>query len=263
MLRLAEGEYTGTIVRKADIDGAIVSTSILTQASNTAWHCHENLHLCFVFEGGKAETQRQTQFTQKGGSVFFYHSGEVHRWITPQTVSKSANIEISAGFLRQYEMEESNIRKSVFDNVGARSLILKMQKELLDDHCDFQLNLKSLLLELLCWSPPSQTRDKPRWVAQLEGLLRDKWNQKLTLAQIADTIGVHPVTISKSFRKYFFTTLGEYRRKLKIDQSISLIKESEMSLSEIAVYCGFADQSHFIRNFRDLTGFLPKHFRHF
>ncbi len=46
-----------------------------------------------------------------------------------------------------------------------------------------------------------------------------------------------------------------------VERSLPLIKESRMSLSEIAHYCGFADQSHFIRCFRGATGFRPGAFR--
>ncbi len=68
---------------------------------------------------------------------------------------------------------------------------------------------------------------------------------------------------SKHFRKYFSCTLGEYRRRLMVKQSIPLIRESRLSLSEIAYSCAFADQSHFIRTFRQVTGFRPKDFRRF
>lgn len=97
----------------------------------------------------------------------------------------------------------------------------------------------------------------------LKQLLHDKWNEVLSLQEIAGLVGAHPVTISKNFRKYFHCTLGTYQRRLKIEKSIDLIKNSTLSLSEIAFYCGFTDQSHFIRNFKELTGFLPKDYRKF
>jgi AraC family transcriptional regulator len=71
----------------------------------------------------------------------------------------------------------------------------------------------------------------------------------------------HSITISKHFRKYFSCTLGKYLRKLKVEKSIPLIKNSPMSLTEIALHCGFAEQSHFTRSFKQMTSFLPKDFR--
>jgi AraC family transcriptional regulator len=46
-------------------------------------------------------------------------------------------------------------------------------------------------------------------------------------------------------------------RKLKIDKALSLVKSGEESLTSVAYECGFADQSHFIRTFKQMTGFLP------
>jgi AraC family transcriptional regulator len=56
--------------------------------------------------------------------------------------------------------------------------------------------------------------------------------------------------------------LGEYLRKLKVQKSIALIKNSELPLTEIAYLCGFSDQSHFTKVFKETLGFLPKEFRH-
>jgi AraC family transcriptional regulator len=40
-----------------------------------------------------------------------------------------------------------------------------------------------------------------------------------------------------------------------------MLKNTRLSLTEIAYTCGFADQGHFTRTFKAATGFLPKTFR--
>jgi AraC family transcriptional regulator len=42
-----------------------------------------------------------------------------------------------------------------------------------------------------------------------------------------------------------------------------LLNEPDASLSGIAYACGFFDQSHFIRTFKELTGFLPAQYQKF
>jgi len=123
--------------------------------------------------------------------------------------------------------------------------------------------IHSLLLELISGTKGLQGKGIPSWIMRLKELLHEHWNEQMTLQEMSVIVGVHPITISKFFRKFFACTLGEYQRKLKIEKSIQLIKNSDMTLSEIAFYCGFADQSHFIRNFKKMTGFLPKHFQNF
>ena len=251
MKQLTKGKYTGDVVSKMIIDDSIITTThYSSKKNNPNWHYHENLHICFVFQGGKAETKKEASYTQKGGSIFFYHAEETHRWISPNPISKSANIEIGQAFLNKYSLKESDIKKAIYNNVSAKTLMLKMQQEMLIKDLNSNTAVESLLLELVSFSKSTSAKKAPVWVVHLTELLHDQWNQPMSLQEIALIIGVHPITISKFFRKYFSCTLGEYQRKLKIEKSIQLIKEPQLSLTEIAFLCGFTDQSHFTRNFK-------------
>lgn len=259
---LNAGEYTGNIIQSLNFEDVIITNTIYSsKKSNPDWHYHENLHICFVFQGGKAETPHTTKYTQRDGSIFFYHSEEKHRWISPSPISKSANIEIGSTFLNDYQFQERNIKDTLEKKANAKTLILKMQREMLTSDEQSFASIKSLLLELISKEGALNVKCPPRWLIKLTELLHDNWDQQFSLTEIALILGVHPVTISKHFRKYFSCTLGEYRRKIKIEKSIDLIKHSNKTLTEIAFECGFSDQSHFIRNFKTLTGFLPKDFR--
>lgn len=261
---LNRGEYTGEIILNRQFEDAIVTH---TQYSLTDppphWHYHENLHICFVFQGGHAETPKSSRYTEKGGSIFFYHAAQKHRWTAYGPIAKSANIEIGPRFLAAYDLSAEKIKAALDQRIDAKTLFLKIQKEILTDDLNSELAIQTLLLDLVSMPVPERSSIPPRWVGDLEALLNAQWNEELSLADIAAIIQVHPVTISKYFRKYFRSTLGEYRRKLKIERSIALIKLGDKSLSEIAHYCNFADQSHFTRNFKASTGFLPKDFRNF
>ncbi|MDB4293402.1 AraC family transcriptional regulator [Maribacter sp.] len=264
MLILNNGEYNGKIVQSAQIDHATVSNTLYaSQSERPEWHYHENLHICFVFDEGRAETRHQTTYSEKEGGLFFYHSEEQHRWASPGPISKSANIEIAAAFLKKYQLDENDIKEAIKTNAGAKALIIKMQKELHSPDQNNYLNLQTLLLELVSYQQQKTYRNKPRWAILLKQLLHDHWNEILSLQEISITVGAHPVTISKHFRKFFGCTLGEYQRTLKIEKSIGFIKNTPLALSQIAFSCGFTDQSHFIRNFKQHTGFLPKDFRKF
>jgi AraC family transcriptional regulator len=91
--------------------------------------------------------------------------------------------------------------------------------------------------------------------------MHDRWQETLTLQELAQELQLHPVTISKHFPKYFNCTLGEYMRKVKIEKALTQIRTSPESLTEIAYACGFFDQSHFIKAFKQVTGFLPKAYK--
>ena len=264
MLVLNNGEYTGEIIQRREIDGSTITNTLYSErANNPDWHYHENLHICLVFQGGKAETKNKALYTARDGSIFFYHAEEMHRWISNGTASRSANIEINQEFLCKYEIDELSIKNALATNVSAKTLMLKMQNELSFEDQNSESSLQTLLLDLIGTAAVDNYTILPNWVKVLRQLLHDQWNTTLNLSEIAVIVGAHPVTISKNFKKYFGCTLGEYQRRLKIEKSIDLIKKPELSLSEVAFFCGFSDQSHFIRNFKALTGFRPKDYRKF
>jgi AraC family transcriptional regulator len=101
----------------------------------------------------------------------------------------------------------------------------------------------------------------PSWILRIAELMKDKWNTKVTLDELALAASVHPKTVSKCFPKFFNCTFGEYRRKLKVERAMVMMKTTKMSLTEIAYECNFYDQSHFIRSFREVAGVSPKHFK--
>lgn len=262
MFVLSKGKSTGKVVNSLDDNGVIISTTHYSvEECGQGLHYHENPHICFLLAGGDMESRNNLSYERKTGDIYFYYAGEEHASISRKSVSKHTNIEFGQAFLKKYNLSESQIERAVKDNLDAKFLILKMQQEmLLDDDCSHPA-IQSLLLNLIDYSKNPAHEFVPKWVRRLDDLLNDKWNEQLTLENLSTAVETHPVTISKYFRRYFSCTLGEYLRKLKIGKSLSLIKNSEMSLTEIAFHCGFADQSHFTRNFKEMTGFLPKDFR--
>lgn len=257
----SEGEYNGLIKNSLSVDGAIISETNYIKNQNPQWHCHENIHVSFVMQEAKSETTKREVYTQKKGNTLFYHSGEMHRYTTYDEISKSINLEIPWSFLEAKSLDHKHLKQNIEDKIDSKSLMLSMQKELTLNSDESSTNILSLLLDLV--SNSNDDTHFPTWAMQLHNLLHDCWNESLSLEDISLKISVHPVTISKNFRRYFGYTLGEYRRKIKIEKSISLIKETNMSLSEIAFYCQFSDQSHFIRNFKKYTGYLPSKFSKF
>jgi AraC family transcriptional regulator len=67
------------------------------------------------------------------------------------------------------------------------------------------------------------------------------------------------------FSRAFHKAAGEpprvYLFRLRLEHAISLMRESNVALSEIALAAGFADQAHFSNAFRRATGATPSQWR--
>jgi len=66
---------------------------------------------------------------------------------------------------------------------------------------------------------------------------------------------------SYAFKATFGTTVCQYIRSRRIERAQRLMLLSTEPLSQIALACGFADQAHYCRVFRDSVGLTPNAWR--
>lgn len=66
----------------------------------------------------------------------------------------------------------------------------------------------------------------------------------------------------RQYERVFRETVGmnpkEYARIVQFQKALWLMQQGESNYAGIAAECGYSDQSHFIRNFKDLSGFTPE-----
>ena len=126
------------------------------------------------------------------------------------------------------------------------------------------LSLESLCTELLGSldrRPLPPPRSPPAWLHAALELLRDRYREDLAIADIAAGVGVHPIHLARTFRRYLKCTPGEFARARRLERAADLLVRSCTALSEIALASGFADQSHFSRVFARCFGVAPGEYR--
>lgn len=259
---LEKGHYLAPISKTVQLQGLLVGMTKYPDPVETGrWHAHKNPMISFVMEGGNIENRKGQQFHRGCGSINFYHAFELHQNIYRKFPSKHYSLEIDESFLEKYELAEGQVHLAVKQNPFSKFLFLKTLKEVTMNDSFSEDSIEMLFLELIQNTPAAKSKGPfPDWVPVLREILNDNWNRQLSLQELSDKVGIHPVTISGSFRKYFCCTFGEYMRKMKIDRALYLIRNTKQPLTQVAYICGFADQSHFTRTFKQLTGFLPKDF---
>lgn len=108
-----------------------------------------------------------------------------------------------------------------------------------------------------------KSKKTPSWAIELKEMIQDQLdtNMTLSLQQASQELEINPAYLSREFSKYFDDlTFGDYIRKLRIDKAISLIENTDYTLTEIAYLTGFSDQSHFNRIFKKQMGLTASKF---
>jgi AraC family transcriptional regulator len=224
-------------------------------------HAHEESHISFILKGGHTEQRVKSTHELFPGDILFYHSEEAHLYRPMIFPAVSVNLEMANGFFKRFDISEQQMYLAVRSNPNARFLMMKVLKEVRLNDSLREMGLAALVLELTAGSIYGYSKRPPIWALRLRDLLNDEWDSNFSLEQLSAYVGVHPITISKHFRSIFSCTLSEYVRKIRIEKALLMLHRSTLTLTQIAFQCGFADQSHFIRIFKQLTGFLPKEYR--
>jgi AraC family transcriptional regulator len=91
--------------------------------------------------------------------------------------------------------------------------------------------------------------------------MNDEYSCTLTLSQASEQAGVHPVHVSRSFRRTLGCTFRDYLTLIRIRRAMDFLKRSATCITEIAFACGFSDHAHFTRTFKRATGLTPTAYR--
>lgn len=92
-------------------------------------------------------------------------------------------------------------------------------------------------------------------------MLHTQFNQNLTTDDLADAAGLSVSQFERRFRKAFGTSVRKYLLKIRIENATRLLTESDNTIVQIALACGFYDHAHFSRSFKRITGVTPSDFR--
>ena len=83
----------------------------------------------------------------------------------------------------------------------------------------------------------------------------------LKLGDLAARAGLSVFQFDQRVRLMFGLSAGQYFTRLRIDRAAERLRRSQDPISEIALDCGYADQTAFARQFRKVVGLSPGQYR--
>ncbi len=88
-----------------------------------------------------------------------------------------------------------------------------------------------------------------------------RYSEPLTREEIADHIGISADYLTDCFRQELGITPITYIRRYRIRQACELLRNSDQSITQVALTVGFSDSAHFTRTFQREVGSTPRAFR--
>ena len=227
-------------------------------------HWHDTSQLIYIESGLHWSGHSRGGDHCAPGTVRFLPAGEPHENYFP---TESRCMEI---VLRPPILELAREHACALPEPGelparsANALGARLKRELRQQDDAATLEIEVITLRLLVSNAKDDLRREralPQWLSRVREMLHEHGMERLTLTDLARCAGRHPVQISREFHRCFGCTIGAYVRQVRIARAQRLLWMDEISIAEIALECGFSDQSHFTTQFRRLTGVPPKKFR--
>ncbi|PQA56780.1 helix-turn-helix transcriptional regulator [Siphonobacter curvatus] len=262
MNALPTGQFYGQTNQKLQV-GHLTLTDTEYTHPWVDWHYHENAYFTFILQGKVLEGNRKERYTCTAGSLLFHHWQEAHYNQKPEGYTRGFHVELNADWFQSYEIKP--LQGSIdIQHPQAKRLMYNLVKEAKRHASYTPLAMEALLIEL--FGELTQTSNRlyirePVWVKQLRELLHDAPEEPWTLNQLAEHLALHPVYLCREMPRYFNCRFGEYLRMIRLQKALPLLLKQGLSLTHIALDCGFADQSHFIRSFRNQYELTPFAYR--
>lgn len=98
-------------------------------------------------------------------------------------------------------------------------------------------------------------------VWKMIGFIHQHYNLKTNLDEIAAAGNVCRSQCCKLFNKYVGQTPNNYLTRYRIQKSCDMLRETNRSISEITLSCGFQSASYFSSIFRKQIGVIPLEYR--
>ena len=262
--RLPGGSFYGSIASKRAIGGAIFTELQHSQARRLPAHSHELPFFCLFFGGDYAEKyfHRDVQF--RPFSFSFRPAGNLHQDEIGPRGARMFGIEVESAWQRRLDSCSGNLGVA-YDFEGGELvwLGLKLYSETRTSLDRRDLQVESLVSELLglVACKPERCTAAPFWMRRIKEKLNVEFRERITVDDLSREAGVHPVHLSRVFRRFAGKGIGEYVHRLRVREACERMLNPEASLAEISCDLGFADQSHFTRTFHNVTGSSPGAFR--
>lgn len=249
-------------------------------------HWHEDLQFTLVTKGSISMMVNSKNYNLKSGNAIFINSRLLHmtnnisddgEYISINFPTKMISIltgsKLESDFVQPFTMNY-NLPVIVLttDNEWQKTTIEMLidlhnfhkNKQVYAKEYEIAVRLQSLWLHFIRNVKNYSTTSSKSFVRKQEYMqlmlsyIHNNFMSNISLADISNSAHISQAECSRLFRKILDASPYEYLLKYRIDQSIDMLKETNKSITEIALSVGFNDCSHFIQVFKKHTGLTPR-----
>jgi AraC family transcriptional regulator len=231
-------------------------------------HTHETAHFILVLCGVYSTEARNQNGPCSSATLIFNPADTTHRDCFLSR--KGRFLSITPGLDESRLLDRDSPVARVMAGGSVRSPDSKLIMEAIEREFERDRHPSGVVLECLGLELIGQlarlkggigSQRIPDWLLRTKEMIEDCAGSELAIADLAATAAVHPVYLARAFRKHFGTSPGEYIRRRRVLRVQRLLADTQLPLAEVALQCGFSDQSRMTHAFTNDFGIPPGQYR--
>jgi AraC family transcriptional regulator len=258
---LDSGRYYGTALAWRATAEVTLSEGRYVGHARIPAHAHRSPYFCLVLDGWFEETWGSRRDSCGPGTLVFHLAHEVHADRFGPTGARCFNLELAPRLAERLDDERTLPRSRITlgpGRAGAMAAALRAAPQ--RSAMEIEEAVLALLAELAPpTTPPTWLGRRPAWVDR--SIERLRVPAAPSIASLAEEAGVHPVYFTRVFHAAVHVTPSAVARQARLERAVAELLRSDASVAAIAHEAGFADHSHFCRQFRRVFGVTPSRYR--
>lgn len=230
----------------------------------------DSFELRFTLDGSGYLEYNQKTYTLKKGEGFLINCNEKHyyktlgdKWTATifhfngklasniyEQYSQDGNVKFTSLFCPNFEMLQLQILKAT------QRLVPYTEYKI---SCLFDILLSELLAAKAEASSPQKMQ--PDFMEELVEYIKENYSDSLSIKELIHMFGISHSHLHREFKKYTGFTPKNYILQIRINNAKTLLKESSLSIEQIAEKTGFNDTAHFIQMFKKHQQLTPLKYR--
>lgn len=250
------------------------------------FHWHSYFEITYVQEGQGNYSVNGQEYMMKPGDIIIFNNVEAHGWklmgedmkllvmiFSPEFVAEKLSV-FDSEYLKPFVERGSNFQNRIGSEEPVSHEIRKGIREIYAEWQQqkegYPLMIKANILRILTmlirtYQDESKSgemlKEKKSAMKRLEqaiSYIDHHYSEKITLDEVAAAAYMSSNYFSSYFRKVTGISFSEYVTRIRISHARELLRDTDKSVTEIAMECGFHNISNFYRLYKKQVGKPPR-----
>lgn len=252
-------------------------------------HSHEFCEIVFILGGHGLHITENEAYPVEAGDVFvitgsrshgykeldnlnliniYYDPKDIHMPIHDlfTLAGYQALFTLEPAYRRQHRFE-SRLRLSADELAYVNKLIDVLDDELRNERKGYRFMVCAVFMQIIgylsrCYerSPNIASQSLLR-IGEAISYMETHYDCPITLGELAELACMSKRNFSRVFRKTMGYTPINYLTHLRLAKAADLLPQRQMNITQIAFHVGFQDSNYFTRQFHNIFGVSPRHYR--